>query len=52
MNDCRRYAADQKAKYDDGDRFRDWPPYLTAPIFFGLAFHCWSAWIFDLHPMR
>jgi hypothetical protein len=21
MNDCRRYAADQKAKYDDDDRF-------------------------------
>src|SRR6516165_9761256 len=27
MNDCRRYAADQKAKYDDGDRFRNWPPH-------------------------
>jgi hypothetical protein len=27
MNDCRWYAADQKAKYDDDDRFRDWPPH-------------------------
>ena len=25
MNDRRRYAADQKAKYDDDDRFREWP---------------------------
>jgi hypothetical protein len=27
MNDCRWYAADQKAKYDDDDRFREWPPH-------------------------
>jgi hypothetical protein len=27
MNDCRWYAADQKAKYDDDDRFIDWPPH-------------------------
>jgi hypothetical protein len=27
MDDCRRYAADQKAKYDDDDRFRDWRPH-------------------------
>jgi hypothetical protein len=25
LNDCRCYAPDQKAKYDDDDRFRDWP---------------------------
>jgi hypothetical protein len=24
MDDCRCYAADQKAKCDDDDRFRDW----------------------------
>jgi hypothetical protein len=27
MDDCRYYAADQKAKYDDDDRFRDWGPH-------------------------
>jgi hypothetical protein len=27
MNDRGCYAADQKAKYDDDDRFRDRPPH-------------------------
>jgi hypothetical protein len=27
LNDCRCYAPDQKAKYDDDDRFGDWPPH-------------------------
>jgi hypothetical protein len=48
MDDCRRYAADQKAKYDDDDRFRDWRPHLAPPIFLGLAPHRWRFRIFDL----
>ena len=31
MYDCRWYAADQKAKYDDDDRFRDPSPHERAP---------------------
>jgi hypothetical protein len=39
MDDCRRYAANQKAKYDDDDRFSDSPPALAAPILLRLALH-------------